>query len=181
MTMVTRSPDDTDRTNTTPVAAQAPAHTTASDPPRHDPIVDIESAEIVEAFMALYNEGRIAEACETYLAPDCVHRINLDETASPFAGDMVGRAEILAVLLELHIEFDYVLFATRTMASANGVVRQRLEYILRHRDTNVRLEGKGRFMWTVRDGLIATCDEFHDAAMMETFFRLFSQRKPKSG
>jgi ketosteroid isomerase-like protein len=178
MTMVTRSPDDSDRTDMPP--GTAPAHT-VSDPPRHDPVVDIESAEIVEAFMALYNEGRIADACEAHLALDAIYRLHIDETAAPFGGATVGRGPILAVLTELHEEFDYVLFATRTMAAADGVVRQRLEYILRHRDTNVRLDGIGRFVWTVRDGMIVACDEYQDAAKLEAFFQLFSQRKPKSG
>jgi ketosteroid isomerase-like protein len=139
---------------------------------------DSKSAAVVEAFMTLYNEGRIPEAMAQYVHPDCRYTLHVDATAAPVGGETCGRDNILAVLLRYHQIFEFILFHTRTLSAADGVVRQSLEYILRHRLSNERLTGTGRFVWTVRDGLIVACEECQDARKLETFFRLFGNGGP---
>lgn len=135
-------------------------------------LTDKASQAVVEALMASYSRGDFTDAIHRHLHEDCRYTLYMDGNAAPIGGTTTGRSAILAVLFRYREIFDYILFRTRTLSARDGIVRQHLEIILRHRISNERYEGSARFVWAVRDGLIVSCDEYHDAPRFETFFRL---------
>jgi ketosteroid isomerase-like protein len=133
---------------------------------------------IVETFMAFIVAGSIDKAVEL-LANDFVYIFHIAETAAPYAGASEGKEAMRMTLHKIEQDFERILFHTTTLPSTDSTVRQRLEFIMRHRASNERLQGIGRFVWTVRDGMIVRCEEYHDAPMLEAFFRLFGSGGPK--
>lgn len=135
---------------------------------------DHEAAAVVETFMKTYMTD-VDIAVDNFLAEDCVYTLHMAETDAPVGGRTEGREAIRAALLNYHEIFEFIVFEGRTMSSVKGVVRQRLEFILRHRASNERWSGVGRFVWTVRDGRIVACEEYQDAAKLAAFFRFFEK------
>ncbi len=135
---------------------------------------DHEAAAVVETFMKTYMTD-VDAAVDNFAAEDCVYTLHMAETDAPVGGRTEGREAIRAALLNYREIFEFIVFEGRTMSSAKGVVRQRLEFMLRHRASNERWSGVGRFVWTVRDGRIAACEEYQDAAKLAAFFRFFEK------
>jgi len=57
---------------------------------------------------------------------------------------------------------------------ALDAVHSQIDAHWRHRATGEEIETRMRQLWSVRDGLLASCDEFHDSPRVEAFFRLIA-------
>ncbi|MFZ4783678.1 MAG: nuclear transport factor 2 family protein, partial [Armatimonadaceae bacterium] len=115
------------------------------------------------------------EEAMALLADDCIYVLHIPESALPYGGETRGKAAIRATLLQMRRDFVDIVHRTTTLSFANELVRQRLEFIFRHRSSGQRLSGTGRLVWTVRDGLIVRCEEYHDGPRLAAFFNLFGR------
>lgn len=137
----------------------------------------LSPVDIVETFAEIYAAERINEALE-YVAPNARYVLHIDGAPPPYGGETVGTPALRELLATFRREFDYVLFNCRTMSASGDTVRQRLEFIYRHRKSGATLSGNARLVWIVRDGLIVDCAEYHDAAMVAAFLNYFAGEPP---
>lgn len=104
--------------------------------------------------------------------------MHIPPEVGPFAGVSVGkaiarqRAEAIAAALEL---FSYdIEFARPSLDAVRITVRQHW----RHRATAEDLQLTSRQLWSLRDDLLVSLDEFHDSPRVEAFFRLVATLPP---
>jgi len=113
-----------------------------------------------------------------YVHDEMRFAMHIPREVGPFAGYTVGKAEartrieMIAQALEL-VRWDVVLIRPSV-----GAVRAHLEYHWRHRATGEDLIGASRQVWTMRDDLLASCDDFHDSSRVAAFFRLVAVLPP---
>lgn len=134
---------------------------------------DTKAADLVAGFMAAHAAGDVDRAVDDYIAADAVYTLHVDHENGPVGGRVEGSEAIRACLKRYHVIFEYIVFRGHTVSACDGIVRQRLEYILRHRASNERWSGHGRLVWTASHGRLSRCEEYLDEAMLQTFFRLF--------
>lgn len=121
---------------------------------------------------------RDIERAMAHCHEDVTFAMHVPRDMAPFAGVTVGRAlatervTMIADALEL-FRWDIV-----TMRPSVGAARVHIHYHWRHRATGEDLEGFSRQVWTVRDGLLGSCDDFHDAGRVAAFFRLVAILPP---
>ena len=113
------------------------------------------------------------DAALVCFAPGAVHVLHVSETALAFGGETVGHAAIRARFLAMHDQFEYLLYRPMNFRAEGDVVRGTVEFMYRHRASGEILSGQSRKVLTVRGGLITRFDEYHDAARIEAFMRLF--------
>jgi ketosteroid isomerase-like protein len=121
----------------------------------------------VNAWAAGDVEGTLACFSE-----DAVYTLHVDGDALPFAGQQRGKAELKAALEMMRAEFDYVLYRPFPATVDGNRVRHQVEFIYRHRASGEELTGRFRSLYTVENGLITRCDEYHDAERIKAFARL---------
>lgn len=129
---------------------------------------------LVRAFCTAWAEGDI-DAALAVAAEDAVYTLHLSEGVLPFVGESRGKAAIRDSLTQMRQHFDYLLWRPFPMTTQGDTVRGQLEFLFRHRASGEMIGGRGRFVWTVRDGKVQSCQEFQDRAMFETFMRLVGQ------
>lgn len=129
--------------------------------------------ETIRQFLTIWASGDV-EASASFIADDCVYALYISSEALPFAGETVGKANIVGALHLMRVQFDYLLFRPHHYVSEGDTVRLRVEHMYRHRASGEVLSGNFRLVFEVRDGLIARADEYHDRAMVEAFIRLVS-------
>lgn len=127
---------------------------------------------VVAAFSKAWEYGDIDSAMR-YVAPDVVYRLYISETAIPWGGEVGGAQALRAAFVRMRQEFEYILYRTFPSVADGNSVRQRVEFMYRHRASGEVLSGRFRMIYEVRDGLLVRADEYHDRAMVEAFMRLF--------
>jgi ketosteroid isomerase-like protein len=128
--------------------------------------------------IARYNEAfsdNDLDGAMTYFAADAVYVLHFGETVHAFGGEKRGKAAIRETLQKFRDHFDLILYRPFPMIAEGGVVRGQVEFISRHRVSGEDLSGRFRLVWTVADGLIVRCEEYHDAARVTAFMRLFGK------
>lgn len=129
---------------------------------------------ILNGFFSVWSEYYDLDKALTYLHPDCRYCLSVDEDLLPFAGETIGREAIGVQMALMREQFEYVLFRPRLPFDDGETVRQQVEFRYRHRASGETITGTFRFVWTIQDGLITSCEEFHDRARIEAFVRLFA-------
>lgn len=130
--------------------------------------------EVTEALLSKW-QADPAGCMAAYVAPDIVYTLNVSPDALLLGGETRGRDSVTAKMLGIREQFDYLVFKPRIFSVSGDVVRTRIEFVYRHKPSGELLSGQMRSVFTVRDGLVVRVDEFVDAALIETFMRLFGQ------
>lgn len=107
-------------------------------------------------------------------AADIVYTLNVSPDALQLGGETVGWEAVTARMLAIREVFDYLVYIPRIMSVEGDKVRASIEIILKHRPSGELLAGHIRNVLTARDGMVVRVDEYVDAALIETFMRLFS-------
>jgi ketosteroid isomerase-like protein len=132
--------------------------------------------EVVAGFNEAWAAGDIdsAMAC---VAEDAVYELHISGEALPHGGETAGRAAIEAVLRQIRVDWDYILYRPLALAEDGEVVRFQVEFMYRHRASGEVLGGRFRIVMHVKDGLIDRADEYHDRAKVEAFLRLVGRSR----
>lgn len=128
--------------------------------------------DIVRRFLKLWAAEDIDSAIR-FVAGDAVYALYISKEAVPFGGETAGRSAIEACLREIRQRFEYLVFRPVMFVADGDRVRVRVEFMYHHRKSGEILSGYFRIVMTVRDGLIARAEEYHDRPMVEAFMRLF--------
>lgn len=137
-----------------------------------DPLLN--SQLVVEEFLDAWISGDIS-ATVALLAPDATYSLHVSEDLLPFAGVSTGRESIRARLTAMREAWDYEMFEpgpVRVDPNDETVVRCSVSFMFRYRATGDRLRGRFRTVWHVQDGLVESCEEYHDRPRVEAFLRL---------
>lgn len=133
----------------------------------------LTAEEVVRRFNAYWIAGDI-EAAIQFVAEDCVYALYISDEVLPFGGETRGRDNIKAAFRMMRDQFEYVLYRPKILKVDRDMVRQRVEFMYRHRKSGETLSGNFRLILLVKDGRLVRGDEYHDRAMVETFMRLFT-------
>lgn len=117
------------------------------------------------------------DACLSLMSESASYTLHLEQSLLPFAGTTTGRDEIGEQLRAMLRDWDYLVFRPgppRAHVDDANEIHNRVEFIYRHRASGEILSGFFRLVCRVNDGLITEINEYHDAAMVETFVRLVS-------
>lgn len=117
-------------------------------------------------------EANDLDATMALFAEDAVWVVHAHPSA-PHVGRWEGREGIRQTLIELRSVFEYVLYRPRIVSCTGEKVFVTIEFIADHKATGERLHTRFRQEFIVRSGLVASCTEFYDVAMLEAFMRLF--------
>lgn len=128
---------------------------------------------VFERAVTAWANGDIPATLEL-MSDDVCHAVNVDGTVAPFAASVRGKDEMRRKLQLLVATFDFGAYVTNHVTIEGQRVRARMKIIFIHKATGERLSTSFRFVIEVRDGRIATIEEFHDAAYLEAFARLVS-------
>ncbi len=128
--------------------------------------------EVVRQFNKAWAEGDLTAAM-LWIARDCVYTLYISGELLPFGGETAGRANIEAVLRQVRLDFEYLLYRPLNLKANGEIVRFQVEFMYRHRRSGETLSGRFRLVMRVHDGLIVSADEYHDRAKVEAFMRLF--------
>ena len=126
-------------------------------------------------------EANDLEATLALFAEDAVFTVHATRVGAPHAGRWEGREQIRLALICLRSVFEYILYRPRIVSCTGARVFVTIEFLAAHRATGERIGFRFRQEFTVHDGLITSCDEFYDAAMLEAFMRLFTAGGPAGG
>jgi len=130
--------------------------------------------EVTEAVLGRWRDDP-AGCMAAYVHPDVIYTLNVSPDALLLGGETHGRDAVTAKMLGIRDQFDYLVYKPRVFSIRGDTVRTRIEFVYLHKRSGELLSGRMRSVFTVRDGLIVRVDEFVDAAMIESFMRLFAQ------
>ncbi len=128
--------------------------------------------EIVRQFNKAWADGDLAAAM-LWVAENCVYALYISGELLPYGGETAGRANIEAVLRQVRLDFEYLLYRPLNLKANGAVVRFQVEFMYRHRRSGETLSGRFRLVMRVENGLIVRADEYHNRAKVEAFMRLF--------
>jgi ketosteroid isomerase-like protein len=126
-------------------------------------------------------EARDLDATLACMDDDIVYELNVDPRVAPFAGTVGGKAAVREKLQLILDTFLFDAYIVETMKVAGPVARCSIQIYYRHRASNVPIDVRFRLVFTQTDGLISRLEEYHDAAYVEAFLRLFGQPPPEAG
>jgi ketosteroid isomerase-like protein len=116
------------------------------------------------------------ELTVAHTADDVVYALHISNEALPFGGESHGKERIKGILYAILADFDYRKYEPVILGVRGDVARVQVSFVYHHRRTGEDLVGSKRLVITLRDGLIARVDEYHDAALVEAFMRLTRHR-----
>lgn len=126
---------------------------------------------ILEAGLKAYSLGDLP-ATIAFFAEDAVYAIYIDRENLPFAGEVVGRTDILQIWQELLLPFELVRHVPRNISCDDDIVRCQVEFAFRHRASGEVIDGVLRIVAQVKDGQIVRYREYHDQERLRAFMRL---------
>ena len=126
---------------------------------------------VVATLNAVWEAGDL-DATMALFAEDAVWAVNASPSA-PHVGRWEGRDQIRQALIKLRSVFEYVLYRPRIVSCTGEQVFVTIEFMADHKATGERISFRFRQEFIVRDGLIGSCIEYYDVAMLEAFMRLF--------
>jgi ketosteroid isomerase-like protein len=129
--------------------------------------------EIAESLLWRWRDDP-AGCMATLVAPDVVYTLNVSPDALVLGGETRGWDAVNEKMLGIRKVFEYLVFRPLVFATRGDVVRARIEFVLRHRNSGQLLSGQMRSVFTVRDGLVVRVDEYVDAPLIESFMRMFA-------
>jgi len=106
-----------------------------------------------------------------HIHQDCTHVVHVNCDAIPVAGRAEGHEAMREQLCLMIACFDYLLFRPIDVSSEGNMVRTRVEFGVRHKGSGQDFWGRLRLIIEVREGLVYSIEEFHDAPMLEAFMR----------
>lgn len=113
-----------------------------------------------------------------YIHDEVRFAMHIPRDVGPFAVYTVGKAEARARIEMIAQALELVRWDAVLIRPSVGAVRVHLEFHWRHRATGEDLIGASRQIWTMRDDLLASCDDFHDSPRVAAFFRLVAVLPP---
>jgi ketosteroid isomerase-like protein len=129
--------------------------------------------DVVRQFNTFWAAGDIDSAV-LFIAEHSVYALYISGELLPFAGETVGRDNIVVALHRMRADYEYLLFRPLGLMAKGDTVRFQVEFMYRHRCSGEVLSGRCRMIMRIEDGLIVRCDEYHDRAKVEAFLRLFT-------
>ncbi len=136
----------------------------------------MKDIEVVGLFFE-YWKAQDVEMALSLASEDVVYNLYLSDAAVPHGGETRGREKCRDVLYMVLADFDYLEYQPTIVGQEAEAVRAHVRFRYHHRRTGGELSGTKRMVFTVRDGLIAQVDEYHDAGLVEAFMRLTQQRE----
>jgi ketosteroid isomerase-like protein len=130
-------------------------------------------ADVIRHFNTLWAAGDI-DSSVLLIAEHSVYALYISGDLLPFAGETVGRDNIVVALHRMRADYEYLLYRPLDLNVKGDEVRYQVEFMYRHRRSGEVLSGRFRMIMRVEDGLIVRTDEYHDRAKVEAFLRLFT-------
>jgi ketosteroid isomerase-like protein len=132
---------------------------------------------VVATLNAVWEAGDLDTTLSMF-AEDALFVVHATPEGTQHAGLWEGREQIRGALIYLRTLLEYILYRPRIVSADGNRVYVTIEFKSRHRPSGERLDFRFRQEFTVEHGMITRCDEFHDAAMLTAFMRMFA---PGSG
>jgi ketosteroid isomerase-like protein len=129
--------------------------------------------DVVRQFNTFWAAGDIDSAA-LLVAEHSVYALYISGDLLPFAGETVGRDDILVALHRMRADYEYLLYRPLGLMTKGDEVRYQVEFMYRHRRSGEVLSGRFRMIMRIEDGLIVRTDEYHDRAKVEAFLRMFT-------
>ena len=136
----------------------------------------MQDTEVVDLFFE-YWKAQDVEMAMSLATEGVVYNLYLSDAAVPHGGETRGREKCRDVLYMVLADFDYLEYQPTIVGQEADAVRAQVRFRYHHRRTGGELSGTKRMVFTIRDGLIAQVDEYHDAGLVEAFMRLTQQRE----
>ena len=133
-----------------------------------------DSKILIAAFFDALQRSDLDTAMESW-ALDSRYVLHLSQELLPFAGPTDGRENIRRQFKRMQEDWEYLLFRpglVRNDPEDPSILHCRHEFLYRHRASGEDIAGRCRFVWRVENGMIVSCEEFHDRGRMEAFLRL---------
>lgn len=126
---------------------------------------------VVEAFYAAYAVADVRTAL-SYMTDDVRFAQHFDDVALPFTGETVGKDAIAQRLAMIQTSWTFLQYGPPRLVVEGEVVRGICPFLVQHRASGETFDGTFRHIWTVRDGRIASIDEYLDVERLRAFLRL---------
>jgi ketosteroid isomerase-like protein len=130
--------------------------------------------ETVRACLAAWAERDIDKTV-SFFAEDMRFSLHVEEGHLDLAGTAVGRALVRERLQHLLNTFDFLAYVVDSAKADGPLVRTAILYFYRHKASGLMIDGRYRHVWRVENGVIQSCDEYHDAAALKAFLELAAQ------
>lgn len=134
----------------------------------------MDSREVVESFFMSW-EAQDVELAAAHYHDDIVYELHSATTELPYTGVTRGKAATREVLFSIIKDFDYLKYEATINSVEGDIVRTRVAFQYRHRQSGQVLEGTRRLVFQVKDGLIVRMDRFHDDRLVDAFMKLTRQ------
>jgi len=112
------------------------------------------------------------EATGAYFDEYAVYAIYVDAEVLPFAGEVVGRTEIMRVWQTVREHFELLKYEQRNLTCDDDIVRYQIAFAFRHRVSDETIDGIMRIVAQVKDGQVVRYREYHDQERLRAFMRL---------
>ena len=140
----------------------------------------MDKRDVVEELVRFWSVQDV-ESSVALMRDDCVWVLNISETALPFGGETCGKDKIAEGFYAILADWDYISYVPTILAIKDGKARLQVQHVYRFRRTGEDLAGSFRINIEVVDGLVSRIEEYHDAAMVETFMRLAQSGRSNGG
>lgn len=106
------------------------------------------------------------------VADGCVFTLHVSEDLVDHAGQWVGADQIRMALTMARRHYDYILYRPIVLGANGSSVRVRVEFMGTHRLSREAMNMTFRQVFTVENGQIVRCDEYHDRPKLEAYLKL---------
>jgi ketosteroid isomerase-like protein len=114
------------------------------------------------------------QATAAYFGENAVYAIYVDADVLPFAGEVIGRTEIMRLWQNVREHFELLTYQQRNLTCEDDIVRYQIVFSFRHRVSDETIDGIMRIVAQVKDGQIVRYREYHDQERIRAFMRLVS-------
>lgn len=131
----------------------------------------MDNVEIVESFFVCWSVQDVELAAMHY-HPDIEYELHSTMRELPYVGVTRGRSAVRDLLFTVIKDFDYLKYESQINSAEGDIVRARVSFQYRHRESGEILEGTRRLVFQIKDGLIVRMDRYHDDQLVDAFIRL---------
>jgi hypothetical protein len=117
-------------------------------------------------------EAHDIDGLMNFIGEHCVLNVHLPEGLAAHCGGSIGRDAVRAALTEFRRQYDFILYRPIVVSFSQREVRQRVEFMATQTSSGARVVLNCRQVWVVENGLVVTCDEYHDAPLVEAQIRM---------
>ncbi len=140
----------------------------------------MDATSVISEFNLAYQTGDIDRAFG-FVADDCVFTMHFAEDLVQHAGCWEGASQIRQAIDMARSNYQYLVYQPVITRVDDDTVRVRVDFIGWHRASGEQLSMTFTQTFVVQNGKIIRCDEYHDRAKLEAFFRLMQATAMERG